>query len=149
MLQTPPIQNPTTDFLAYLILGHTGQTQAPSAELNLISVQVLSREPQGRMGISAYPWEGGGAEPHRLLLLQTLLFGGLSKALERLGSIILIEVPTIWKQEDKRKGVPLIPTLYRFQYSQKKCLEVNIYQNSLSSGTISFSSLIHYSSMFH
>jgi len=28
--------------------------------------------------------------------------------------------PTIWKQEDKRKGVPLIPTLHRFQYAQKK-----------------------------
>lgn len=60
LVTNSPIQNPTTDFLAYLILGHTGQTQAPSAELNLISVQVIAGNPKAEWGISAYPWEVEG-----------------------------------------------------------------------------------------
>lgn len=52
-----PIQNPTTDFLAYSITGYIGQTQAPSAGPNLVSVKLTAGTPKAECGLSAYLWK--------------------------------------------------------------------------------------------
>jgi len=55
--------------------------QTPSAEPNLVSVQLIAGNPKAEWGISACSLGGGGAEPHRpSFLSKALLFGGLSKA---------------------------------------------------------------------
>lgn len=80
-----PIQNPTTDCLAYRITGDPEQTQAHSAGPDPVPIRLIAGSPKAEEGFSAYL-----RNEEVLSFSKPLVFRGLSEALEKSWSVPLV-----------------------------------------------------------